>query len=892
MLIESAHCEYECNPLGIDADRPRFSWILRSDRRDQRQSAYRILVAGSPEALSDGIGDRYDSGRVESDQSVNVPYAGPPLSSGERCFWKVQCWDSDGAPSPWSEPAWFEMGLLQPGDWEGAWIGADPEISAPLLRTKRIVPRNVKRARVYISGLGCYELYINGRRVGDHVLDPATTDYSKRILYATYDVTDFLVAGVNVIGVMLGNGFYSQPDEPNLTDAPHRYGDSPRLLMQMNAVLDDGSTLRLASDPTWRVSPGPIRFNSIVGGEVYDTRLEQPGWDRADFDDSHWTAASSKKNPGGAMESQSLPPMKVNQTLQPVRLSEPMPGVYVYDLGQCFGGWAKVRLHGPRGTNIIVKYGEYLEPGGLIDKRPYPGAQETNTYILKGGGEEVHEPRFTFHPVRYVQVEGHPAKLTLDDLEGRAVYSAVDLYGSFRCSDPLLNRTHRNVEWTFTNQSFGLPLDCLHREMCSPLDPSSVAGGLHTRKHIPLFWTKWLRDIRLSQKDGMLPDAAPNYRNLYPGDPWGSYNFLVWYVYLYFGDRQVLEENYDCMKAWVDYLTSTAEDHLIRQGENGDHMLPGKCPGEEEFMSAETPKPIIWNGTYYRNVLVLSRAAAVLGHAEDSHHYERLAKDIARAFHRKWFDADKKHYEPATQTANLFPLVLGVVPDEFREDVKRCVVRTIMEDHDGHLHTGTVGTTALVEALGPQGLVDVMYRVATTTTYPGWGYMIEQGATTIWESWGRFQPKNPRWRADSMMMWATIDRFLYEDLAGISGPGFYGPDFITPGFQTFRIQPRVPDGLQFAEASLKTVRGIIASKWRREKDAFLLDVSIPVNSRATVCVPKLGAKRLAVRESGTTVWNGREFVEGAAGVLCGVEESDHVAFDVGSGTYRFVAARE
>ncbi|MBN1554991.1 MAG: family 78 glycoside hydrolase catalytic domain [Phycisphaerae bacterium] len=898
LVVSEMYCEYAVNPLGLDIARPRFSWVLASRRRNRRQSAYRICVSTSRENLRRDHGDKFDSGKVFSAQSVNVPYDGLMLSSGERCYWKVRCWDADGVAGPWSEPATFEMGLVQPGDWRGVWIGADPDVSAPLLRTEFSVPGNIRRARVYISGLGCYELYLNGGRVGDHVLDPASTDYDKRILYATYDVTEYLREGTNAIGVMLGAGFYCQPSEPDLTDVVHAYGDSPRLLMQMNIQSVDGDVLRVKTDETWRVSPGPILFNSVVGGEVYDARREQPGWAAAGFDDSRWSPAVVKESPGGVMESQLLPAIKVNRTLTPVSLAQPSPGKFVYDLGQCFGGWARLHVKGPRGTKITIQYGEYLEPGGLIDKRPYPGSQETNTYILKGEGEEIHEPRFTYHPVRYVQVEGHPGEPRLGDLEGRVVYSDVDLFGTFECSNPLLNRIHQNVEWTLTNQSFGLPLDCLHREKCAPLDPASVGGALYTRKHMPRFWTKWLRDIRLARKDGVLPDAAPSYRNLYPGGPHVCYLPLVWYVYQCYGDRRVLEEHYDGMKAWTDYLTSQAEDHLLVLGGLelcSDHMLPGKSPGEEEFMSSETPGAIIFTGCYYRNALLLGRIAEVLGRTRDAQNYANLAKKIADAFNREWFNEEKRRYVPESQTADLFPLALGIVPKGFEEDVIHHVVESIVREHDGHLHTGTIGTTAMVETLATNGLADVMFRAATVTSYPGWGYMVDQGATTIWESWGRFQPKNPRWRADSMMMWATIDRFLYNDLAGIAGPGFFGPDGVTPGFERFDIRPRIPEELHHAGASIRTVRGVISSRWRKDfsnRHSLILDVTVPVNSTASIHLPKLGGENCTVEESGTVIWKDHAFLDIAPGILAGREEPRTVVIEVGSGTYRFVISED
>jgi len=1055
-------CEYAVDPLGVDVAQPRFGWVLKSDTRGQAQSAYQILIAGSEAKLGADSGDKWDSGKVNSDRSVNVDYRGKALASGEKCYWKVRVWDKQGQPSTWSQPGSFEMGLMEQSDWKGQWIGVAPpsppvteqdvaepgrvnvalaakpstsfvsghetldaindgfkpassgdkrygaygnwnrkgaqwvqyewskpvnfasidvywfddgrgvrlpkasrllywdgkafvpvknpvglgvegnryntttfeEITtsklklefdsletastgilefkvhdagkspkfppvvkvsrfvalaaaaiapSPLLRTEFAVTKDVRRARVYISGIGWGELYLNGQKVTDRVLDPAATDYDKRVLYVTHDVADQLKRGPNALGVMLGNGWYCEPGRL-------RYGYSPRVLLQMQIEYADGSTASVTSDPTWKTIDGPIRRNNFWNGEVYDARLERAGWSLPGYDDSKWAAVAVKKAPGGFMQSQMMPAIKVNQTLQPVKLSVPKPGVYVYDLDQIFGGWARLRMRGQAGATVTIKYSSYLHDSGLVDQSRYRGGGATDKYTFKGDDEETYEPRFTYHPVRYVQIEGHPGKLEIDDLQGRVIYSDVDLSGRFDCSSPMLNRIHRNVRWTLTNGLFGMPLDCLYREHWAWTDPATITGSLYPRQHMPLFWTKWLEDIAHAQQpDGNVPRICPSY-DARPGfDPaWGgNYPMLAWYLYQYLDDERMLRQHYAGMKRCVDYHTSIAEDGIITRGIYGDHMLPGKFPGDEEFISRETPPALIWTGYYYRGALVVSQAARLLRKTEDAKRYAELADQIKEAFNRKWLNRETHQYAAGSQTANLLPLALQIVPQDQRAGVLESIVKSIATEYDGHLHTGNTGTTCMIDTLAAEGHGNLMYRVATAKTYPGWGYMVDQGATTIWETWGGHVMARGYPGAESMIMWATIDEFFYNDLAGIRGPEYYGPAQMAPGFRQIEIRPYVVGDLTHAQASVRTVQGVIASGWKKDGNALTLDVTIPTGARAAVSVPAIGLKNAIITEGGTVVWKDGAYVKGVAGIAAGKQEVECYTFDVGSGQYQF-----
>ncbi len=889
-------CEYAPNPLSMNTPQPRFGWLLESSQRGQSQSAYQILVASSEAQLQVDRGDNWNSGKVTADQSVNVVYAGGRLSSGERRWWKVRVWDQDDRASDYSAPATFAMGLLNESDWEGQWIGADREIASPLLRRAFDLGQPVQRASLYISGLGWYELYLNGQRVGDHALDPATSDYRQRILYVTYDVTDLLRSGANAVGVMLGNGWYCEPGWE------YQYGDSPRLRMQLNVELADGGKTSVISGTGWKAAGGPITRNDLYGGETYDARRERPGWATASFDDSQWGAAVLKDAPGGKMVAQVMPPIRVKKTLQPVQVSEPQAGVHVYDLGQLFGGWARLRLRGPRGTRVTIRYAsQLLDDSGLVDQlsgefthrhksrlSDHEAGLETDCYILKGDPQgETYAPKFTYHPVRYVQVEGDGGPLTIEEAEGQVVFSDVDLAGGFECSNPLLNRIHELVHWTVTNGLFGIPLDCLHREHWAWTDPATVVSSVYPRKHMPRFWSKWLDDIKDAQyDDGRVPDICPNYVQRGDVDPaWGSnYPILLWYLYQYFDDERILEDHYPSIRKWVDYLTSVAENCIVREGHYGDHMLPGEAPGKEEFVSSETPPPLLWTGYYYRCAAIVSQVAERLGRTTEAKHYAGVAADIKEALNKEWLNPSTHQYASGSQTANLFPLALGIVPQANQAGVVQNIVQDIVEKWDGHLHTGNTGATCLIDTLTQHGQGEVLYNLVATRTYPGWGYMVEQGATTIWESWSL---ESTVGSAESMIMWASIDEFFYNDLAGIKGPDYHGPGYMTPGFREIHIEPHPLGDLEHAGACIKTVRGSISSHWRRADQSITLAVTIPVNCRARVSVPALELKHVVVTEGGEVIWQDSAYVAGVAGITSGSASADYVTFEVGSGDYCF-----
>ena len=911
IIATELRCEYLKNPLGIDTPEPRFSWILESSQRGQMQSAYQILVANDTDKLNKNIGDKWDSGKVVSEQSVNIPYQGKMLSSSEKCFWKLRCWDKQGKVSTYSDPAAFEMGLLKKSDWHGRWVRTDKRISAPLLRKEFDVSRKIKRARVYMSGLGWSELYINGNKVGDHVLDPATThynndqpiEYGSRVLYVAYDVTEYLKKGRNVIGVMLGNGWYS--DDGNCPSGREWYADRQHLILQMNMEFANAPGLSIVSDDTWKTSSGPITANEICLGEDYDARLEKTGWNKPGYDDSDWNnavladAPSGRKMsptarrkamplnndviadaPSGRLVFQAMPAVKVIKTIKPIKISQPADGVYIYDFGQDFSGWTQLRLKGPKGTKVTIRHAGAIDADGRLDTSHQGNAPQINSYIAKGAGTEIWEPRFTYHGFRYAELTGFPGRPGLENLQGRFVRNAVKISGNFECSNPLLNQIHHNVCWTFMTSLQGIPQSASARtERIGWLgDPGFVAEDYIYNLDTVAFWAKWLDDIKDSQKpNGEVPVVSPLVlRKRYAKYPcWHStYPLLTWYLYQYYGDKRVLADHYDGIAKLMAFFDAEADKHIIPYG-LGDHMEPTRKTGRSHFAPRRTPAAITSTGFYYFDTWILAQAAKILGKTDDYKRYSALAEQIKTAFNNKFLNKKTNQYATGSQTANAMALHLGLVPKERQQAVLKNLVDDIMIKNEGHLSTGIIGTNALEQVLGQFGRADVMYEIATKTTFPSWGYTISKGATSIWESW-----EGDDNLSINMYMFGSSELFFYKDLAGIG--------LAAPGFKIINIKPCIVEDLTYARASLKAVRGMVSSSWKKTDNSITLEVTIPVNSQANISVPKIGLQNVTVTESGKTIYKNGGFLKGIPGITSGTETKDYVTFETGSGSYKFV----
>lgn len=841
--------EYSVNPLGVDTKLPRFSWVCHHRERGQRQTAYEIIVSSRPEAEK---GDLWSSGKVISGDSGQAVYGGKELVSGQTCYWKVRYWDQEGRVSPFSEVARFETGLFSRADWKGKWIGGTNQ-----LRQEFRIERRAIRARVYICGLGYHELRLNGRRVGRNVLDPGWTTYDRRVLYVTHDVTPFLEIGNNAVAVMLGRGWYKDG----------------ALLFQMNIELEGGGRVEVVSDATWKGKDGPIVSDDIYDGETYDARLETPGWDRPGYKGEGWLSAKEVLGPKGKLSAQMMPPIQVIDTLVPLKMSSPKPGVYVFDMGQNFSGWARLRVRGERGTRVRMRFAELVYEDGMINQENLRGARAEDVYILKGEGEEVWEPRFTYHGFRYVELVGYPGVPTVGTLRGRVVHSAVEPVGSFACSKPILNALQRIIVWGQKTNLHSIPTDCCQRDerMGWLGDAQGTAEEAIYNFDMAAFYSNFLRDIRDVQDEaGTITDTVPHIWGSRPADPaWGTaYPLLCWYMYQYYGDKRILEEHYEGVKKYVEFLRTREENGLVKFSYYGDWVAVDKTPGS-----------LVSSFYYYYDVKILADMARVLGQGEEAKKYASLAERIKHDFHKQYFNPETRAYANNTQTANALPLFLDLVPENVRGSVWGNLFDNIVYKNHSHLTTGIIGTKYLMELLTNAGSSDLAYDIATQTTYPSWGFMIENGATTLWELWQLRQ--GPSMNSHNHPMFGSVGAWLYKALAGINQVEG------SVGFAKIRIAPQMVRDLRHAAGSVKTVRGLIASAWKRDEKGISLDTVIPVGSEAEVVLPKFNLRNVMIREGDKVIWDDRGFKPGVPGVAAVEETRGGFLIRIGSGHYSF-----
>jgi len=842
--------EYLANPMGVDVQKPRFSWILGHTARGQAQSALEILVSTQAGVET---GDMWASGKINSSDSTQVAYGGNPLSGGSTCYWKVRYWDKDGQASPYSQVARFDTGLFSRTDWKGKWVSGKNQV-----RTEFRLEKKIARARAYICGLGYYELRLNGRKVGRNVLDPGWTTYDKRILYVTYDVTEYLRPGANALAVTLGQGWYK----------------STVLLLQMNVELEGGEKLQVVTGPTWKTLDGPIVSDSIYNGETYDARLEYAGWDRPGYDDSRWSSVNEVSGPKGELSSQMMPPIRVVDTIVPLKMTSPAAGVYVFDMGQNFSGWAQLHVSGPRGAAVKLRFAEMLYDNGMINQENLRGARAEDTYILKGDGEEVWEPRFTYHGFRFVELTGFPGVPTVASIRGRVVHTAVEPVGSFACSKPVLNSLQRIIVWGQKTNLHSIPTDCCQRDerMGWMGDAQGTAEEAMYNFDMAAFYTNFLRDIRdVQDTAGTITDTVPYIWGSRPADPaWGTaYPLICWYMYQYYGDKRILAEHFDGVKKYVEFLRSKAENGLVKFSYYGDWVAVEKTPGN-----------IVSSFYYYYDVKVLADMASVLGKEQDAKVYRALAETIKAAFHKEYFDPKTNSYANGTQTANALPLFLNLVPESVRGGVWGNLFDNIVYRNNSHLTTGIIGTKYIMELLTRTGTSDLAYDIATQTTYPSWGYMIENGATTLWELW---QPRQgPSMNSHNHPMFGSVGSWLYKALAGINmAPG-------SVGFEKILVAPQTVRDLRYASGSVRTGRGVVTSSWSRDERSISLEAVIPVGSQAEVVLPKFNLKNIIIREGGQILWDSQGFHAGVQGIDTVKERGEGFLIKIGSGCYSFV----
>ena len=883
--LAGLRCEYQADPLGIDVKQPRLGWQLRSDARGVVQSAYQVQVAGDAAALRRGA-TLWDSGKVVSDRSIHVPYGGPALESGRRYHWRVRVWDGAGRASAWSPAASWEMGLLRPEDWTARWIepALDEDVTkpapVPMLRGAFRVDGRVRSARAYVTSHGLYELELNGRRVGDELFTPGWTSYRHRLQYQTYDVTGHLRPGENALGALLGDGWYrgylAWRDRRNV------YGDRLALLCQVRIEYADGRVEVVGTDETWRAATGPILLSDIYMGETYDARLERPGWSAPGYPDGDWRGVRVVEHDKGRLVAPAGPPVRRIEEVRPVSVLKTPAGDTVVDLGQNMVGWIRLRVRGPAGTTVTLRHAEVLDKEGNFYVANLRAARQQVRYVLKGGAEEVYEPRFTFQGFRYVAVDGYPGEVTPDSLTGVVVHSDMPPTGRFTTSNPLLDRLQHNILWGQKGNFLDVPTDCPQRDerLGWTGDAQVFARTASFNMDVAGFFTKWMRDVAADQSENgsvpfVVPDVLSRDGQFSGGSAaWADAAVIIpWTMYLSYGDTRLLEEQYPSMRAWVEYVRGQAGDaHLWTTGFHfGDWLA--FAASSPDYPGATTGKDLIATAFFAHSTDLLQRTAAVLGKADDAAAYAALLARIKEAFRREFVTATGRVGE-STQTAYALALRFDLLPEALRPEAARRLVAEVRRRN--HLTTGFVGTPHLCHALSENGHLDVAYQLLNREGYPSWLYPVKQGATTIWERWDGQKPdgsfQDAGMNSFNHYAYGAIGEWMYRVVAGLE------IDPREPAYQHVLAQPRPGGGLTSAEARLESLYGPVASGWMLVEDRLEVSATVPPNARGTVRLP--GAALADVTEGGRPVAS-------APGVVAAFQDGEAVVAQVGSGAYRF-----
>jgi len=884
--VAGLRCEYLVDPQGIDVARPRLGWVITSQRRGEAQTAYQVLVASSPQLLERGIGDLWDSRKVDSPDSALVTYQGQELGSLRACYWKVCVWDHKGHASKWSRPAMWSMGLLQPGDWRAKWIGLDPEsgagdasrrLPARWLRKEFLAAGRVSRATVCYSGLGWSELYINGKKVGDAVLSPALSDYRKRVFYVTRDVSSAVRQGPNAVGVVLGNGrFYA----PRLANPKTETFGAPKLLLQLRIEYEDGSSEEILSDGSWKLSAdGPIVANNEYDGEEYDARKEFEGWDSPGFDDFDWKAAQLVAAPAGAMSAPMIDPIRVTGVVKPVSVREARPGMFVYDMGQNFVGWCLLRASGPAGQRVSLRFAERLRGDGTLYLDNLRSARVTDLYTLKGGGPESYEPRFTLHGFRYVELTGYPGTPGPEAIEGHVVGDDLESAGEFACSNPLLNRIYGNVVWGVRGNYRSIPTDCPQRDERQGWlgDRAAEARGEAYLFRNNALYAKWVQDMADAQRvDGAVPDVCPAYWAFY-GDSvtWPAAIAIIPGALLdQDADLRLLERAYPAIAMWLSHQVSMAKDGVSTQDTYADWCEPPESPAliHSKDPSRKTAGPILATAYLYHCLQLGARYARVLAKPQDERRFLIAAERLRAGLNGRFYRKGPGQYDNGSATSYILPLAFDMAPEADRARVMGRLVAKIMKDNGGHASHGLVGGQWVNRLLTRYGQGDVAYAMATQTTYPSLGYMVTRGATTVWELWNGDTADPSMNSGNHVMLVGDLITWLYEDVAGIA------PDGDRPGFRHILMRPTPVGDLTWVKASYRSLYGTVSSEWRRDGDAFLLDVTVPANATATVSVPARDAALVTESAKPAAQADGVRFLG---------QEERAADYEVAAGTYHF-----
>ncbi len=884
-------CEYLTDPIGLDVRQPRLSWQVSSEQRGARQTAYQIVVSKNPVVQEASAADVWwNTGKVTSDNSLHVVYGGSPLQPGQRCYWQVR--DESDVVSVWSETAVWEMGLLDNENWQAEWITPNWEEDpshpqpVPLLRRRFQVAGDIAHARIYATSLGVYELRLNGQRVGDAVLTPGWTSYDHRLQYQTYDVTGLMCQGENVMGAMLGDGWY----RGYMGHRGHRhvYGDRLALLVQLELVYVDGRVQTITSDEKWRATRGPIQLSDLYMGETYDARLEKTGWDEPGYDDREWGGVRQLDHAKAIIVAQTGPFVRRMGELRPLAILHSPKGETILDFGQNMVGWVQMRVRGPAGTTISLRHAEVLDQEGNLYTDNLRTAVQLTRYTLKGlpDADEVFEPHFSFQGFRYVAVEGFPGQPTPEHFTGIVIYSDMPSTGTFACSNPLINQLEQNIVWGQKGNFVDIPTDCPQRDerLGWTGDTQVFIRTACFNMNVAAFFSKWLQDLRADQlADGRVSFVVPDVLSKINAAGLGSAGAAAWSdaavicpwtIYLCYGDTRLLAEQYESMVGWVEFMRRRAgEDFIWRHDYQFGDWLDYR--GEDARRPAPvTNNELVATAFFAYSTHLLAKVACVLGKTNDAERYTQLADKVKAAFNDE-FVTPHGRVGPNTQTAYVLALHFDLLPESIRP---LAVSRLVEEIQRGgyHVTTGFVGTPYLCHVLSRYGHTDVAYKLLNQESYPSWLYPVKQGATTIWERWDGIKPdgtfQDASMNSFNHYAYGAIGDWLYQVVAGLE----IDPD--APGYKRILIQPQPGGGLNTASASLDSLYGRVESQWKLENGNFELTVTIPANTEAVIRLPTQSVT--AVTEQGQVL----EQVDGVREIR---QEGTAVILTVGSGRYHF-----
>jgi alpha-L-rhamnosidase len=875
--------EYQVNPVGIDVLNPRFSWIIQANIRDVSQTAYEIRVSLNPDQLRPGTSLFWTTKKVLSDASNQLAYTGPALESGKRYYWTVRVWDNQNHITDWAPISFFEPGLLKPTDWKASWV--EPRIVAdakevqpcPLIRKTFKLKKEVKSARLYITAHGLYQLEVNGKIPNDWLFTPGWTSYNNHLQYQTYDLTRILKKGDNAIGVMLGNGWYK--GDLGWSKTSNLYGNQTGVLAQLAVEYTDGSKALVVTDKTWKFNNGPVLMSEIYHGEIYDARLEIPNWSSPSFVDKNWKPVVVRDYHKKNLAAQSGPPVRRMAELSPISIFQAPNGDTLLDMGQNMVGWIRLKVSGKAGTKITLRHAEVLSKDGNMYFTNLRAAKQTIEYYLKGNGQEIYEPHFTFQGFRFVKVSGFPKMPEKNDITGIVIYSAMEPAGEFACSDPMVNQLQHNIQWGQMGNFLDVPTDCPQRDerLGWTGDAQVFSPTACFNRDAATFYTKWLKDLAFDQfPDGRVPHVIPDILKDGGSTGWADAAVIVpWTLYRQYGDKRILERQYASMKAWINYMkTRSGSSFLWNNGEHfGDWLA--FASDRSDYTGATTDKDLIATAYFAWSTKLVSQIATILEKQDDATAYQDLYNNIRGAF-QKEFVTPNGRLSSNTQTAYVIALTFGLVPDWQRDSVAARLAKDVKSF--GHITTGFIGASLVNPVLSEFGYNDLAYMLLMRKEYPGYLYPITKGATTIWERWDGIKPdgsfQDPGMNSFNHYAYGAIGNWMYSQVAGLQ------EDPVIPAYKKIIIRPVPGGGLTWARAEHQTLFGLAKSEWKIEKKEMTLKVTIPTNATAEVYVRTKDHKK---------VTEGGKPVSASPEIIFLHMDKEFAVFQVGSGSYEFVS---